>query len=153
MAAPDLLVLGDGANLLVDDSGVGELVVRLDRGEFQRVELSADGRARVGAGVHLFKLINRTVHAGLAGLEVLAGIPASLGGALAMNAGGAFGQIADVVTRVHALDPASGRAIALEKPNIGFAYRSGGALRDLIITDAELALTPADPVQVTARRD
>lgn len=152
-AAPDLRVLGDGANLLVDDAGVGELVVRLDRGEFQRVDVSADGRVRVGAGVHLFKLINRTVHAGLAGLEVLAGIPASVGGALAMNAGGAFGQIADVVERVHALDPASGRAVTLDKREVGFAYRSGGVLRGLVVTSAELSLDPTDPARVTARRD
>ncbi len=142
-ADPDLRVLGDGANLLVDDDGVGELVVAL-AGEFTRTEIDRRaGLVRVGAGVNLPRLINLCVREGLAGLEGLGGIPASIGGALVMNAGGAYGQIADAVARVHALDRHA-REVTLERPDIGFSYRHSG-LNALIITSAELRLSDADP--------
>ena len=140
---PSLRVLGDGANLLVHDDGVGELVVSLER--LAQIEWdAASGRLRVGAGVNLPKLITRTVREGLAGLEVLGGIPASIGGALVMNAGGAFGQIADVVAAVHAIDR-NGKHVMLERSQIDFSYRHSG-LGSLIITGAELALVPGDAV-------
>ncbi|MCX5688604.1 MAG: FAD-binding protein, partial [Planctomycetota bacterium] len=113
---PNLKVLGDGANLLVDDDGIDSLVVTLTG--LNKIEWDATtGLLTVGAGVNLPKLITQTIRDGLAGLEVLGGIPASLGGALVMNAGGAFGQIADLVERVFALDRA-GNALTLERSQI-----------------------------------
>jgi len=140
-----LRVLGDGANLLVDDSGVAELVIELSDPAFTSWEIDAkSGLIRVGAGANLPKLINEAVRQGLAGIEGLAGIPAAIGGALVMNAGGAFGQIADVVARVFAMDR-QGREVVLERAAIAFDYRHSG-LTHLIITGAELQLTPGDPV-------
>lgn len=149
---PDLLVLGDGANLLVDDDGVPNLVVALTAPEFRTATIDdATGLVRAPAGVDLRKLITETVRRGLAGLEVLAGIPASIGGAVVMNAGGAFGQIADVVERVYALDR-EGRAIGLERADIPFSYRHSG-LKDLVITAADLRLRPVVAGEREALRD
>ncbi len=164
---PALRVLGDGANLLVDDSGVRGLVVKLadplssctidDDGQLRKrtrdSKWTHDGKrlVYVGAGAHLFKVMNQTVAAGLGGLEVLAGIPACVGGAIVMNAGGAFGQIADVVRTVYALrreDPST--LIALPRERIAFGYRSSG-LGHLVIVGAELALTPGDAGALKAR--
>lgn len=140
---PALRILGDGANLLIDDGGVEELVVSL-AGDYERFEADpASGRVFAGAGVKLPRLINETVRLGLGGLEVLAGIPAQVGGALIMNAGGSFGQIADTVRAVHALDRA-GRPVLLGRDEIPFAYRESG-LGHLVLTGAEFALTPVDP--------
>lgn len=140
---PALRILGDGANLLVDDDGVEELVVSL-AGDFECCEIDpASGRVFAGAGVRLPRLINETVRLGLGGLEVLAGIPARVGGALIMNAGGSFGQIADTVRAVHALDR-TGRAVRLSRDEIPFAYRESGLGR-LVLTGAEFALAPVDP--------
>lgn len=148
---PNLKVLGDGANLLIDDAGIDDLVVRLSGAEFSQVTSDPKtGVLHAGAGVHLFALINRTVKEGLAGLETLAGIPATLGGAIVMNAGGAFGQIADVIERVHALDR-RGNTVTLEKRVIDFSYRKSG-LNHLIITGADLKLTPSDPAQLAKRK-
>lgn len=148
---PHLKVLGDGANLLVDDAGIDDLVVRLSAPDFTHVSTNLKtGEVHAGAGTHLFALINRTVKEGLAGLETLAGIPATLGGAIVMNAGGAFGQIADVIERVHALDR-SGNTITLGKRDIHFNYRKSG-LNHLIITSADLKLTPSDPAQLAKRK-
>ncbi len=88
---PGMRILGDGANLLVDDDGVPELVVSLKQGEFAAVDWSADGLVRAGAGADLPRLVTESVRRGLRGLEGLGGVPASVGGAAIMNAGGAFG--------------------------------------------------------------
>ncbi len=147
---PELLVLGDGANLLVDDAGVSALVVSFAGPRFSGWTIDErTGAVRVGAGANLPKLINETVRRGLAGLEGLAGIPATIGGALVMNAGGAFGQIADAVVRVHARRR-DGSALSLERRDIAFEYRRSG-LQDLIITEAELALAPIDPAALRTR--
>lgn len=148
-ADPALRVLGDGANLLVDDHGVDGLVVSLQTEAFRRVEISSN-RVRVGAGASLPKLINTLSKRGLAGIEGLAGIPATIGGAIVMNAGGRFGEIADVVRTVHAIDR-HGSMVSLERAEIDFGYRRSG-LGGLIITAVELELTPDDPDQVVARQ-
>lgn len=145
---PDLRILGDGANLLVDDDGVDELVV--STAALSRTEIDpVTGRVFALAGAKLQALAAETVRLGLAGLEGLAGVPASVGGAIIMNAGGRFGQIADVVTRIHALDR-SGRDVTLERAQIPFEYRSSG-LSHLIVTAAELQLRPDDPAALRDR--
>ncbi len=139
---PNLKVLGDGANLLVDDDGVSNLVISLTAPAFTSVR--RDGNTTIaGSGANLPKLITSAVRDGLAGIEGLGGIPASVGGAAIMNAGGTFGQFADAVTRIHALDR-RGQEITLERNQINFSYRHSG-LENLIITSVELNLTPADP--------
>jgi len=140
---PNLKVLGDGANLLVDDEGVSELVVTMTAPAFTSVRREG-GLVVAGAGANLPKLITSTVRDGLSGLEGLGGIPATVGGAAIMNAGGTFGQFADSVVRVHALDRRGGE-VTLERASIPFSYRHSG-LNALIITGVELDLKPADPV-------
>ena len=148
---PDARVLGDGANLLVDDEGVGELVVSLQTPGFRTVEWDqSSGLVRAGAGVALPKLISDAVNRGLGGIEVLAGIPATLGGALVMNAGGAFGDIASVVERVYAVDRV-GREHSIDRSRIDYAYRRSG-LNHLIVTGADLRLTPGDAEALRTER-
>lgn len=148
---PDLRVLGDGANLLVDDDGIGELVLALTDAAMTSYTINgATGAVTAMAGANLPRLINETVRTGLAGLEGLAGIPATVGGAVVMNAGGAFGQIADAVARVRGVDRA-GNVVTLERREIDFGYRRSG-LNDLVITSVELALVPDDREKIRARQ-
>ncbi|MBX3321476.1 MAG: UDP-N-acetylmuramate dehydrogenase [Phycisphaeraceae bacterium] len=143
-------VLGEGANLLVADEGVGGIVVSLASDFYKQVEI--DPRTHLvhaGAGVDLRRLITLTSNAGLSGLEVLGGIPASVGGAVRMNAGGAFGQICTSIARVHAIDK-RGRSRVLEAAEIDFGYRRSG-LDEYIITKAEFALLPDDVRAIRAR--
>lgn len=157
---PDLRVLGDGANLLVDDDGVSELVVQFTKPNAAALQAmiadavtaaGSDDRAivRLPSGCELPEVIVQCVRAGLGGLEGLGGIPASLGGAVIMNAGGAFGQIADAVHRVHAIDR-SGRVVTLDRREVAFDYRHSG-LTNLIITEVELALTKHDPAALRTK--
>lgn len=139
---PDLRILGEGANLLVDDAGVDDLVVSLQSEGFKSVEFDPSGTVRAGAGVALPRLINESVKRGLSGIETLAGIPATMGGAAIMNAGGAFGELASVVRSVTALDRA-GREHTFQRNQIDFGYRQS-RLNHLIVTGVELQLEPAD---------
>ncbi len=140
-------VLGDGANLLVDDSGVGGLVVSLQTDGFRKVLIDETaGLVTVNAGVALPSLINRCVKQGLGGLEVLAGIPATVGGAVIMNAGGAFGAMSDVVKMVSAIDRA-GRVHTFERSQIDFGYRQSH-LNHLIVIEVMFELTPSDPGEI-----
>lgn len=146
---PGLRILGDGANLLVADEGVPELVVSLAQGDLAAWSADAEtGIVRAGAGVNLPKLILETSRLGLGGLEALGGIPASVGGAVVMNAGGNFGQIGDCIFAVHALDR-SGKPVSLKRTQIEFTYRHArfGSFKpgDLLLTHAEFKLKRADP--------
>lgn len=140
-------ILGDGANLLVDDDGVDGIVVSLKHLNELRV-LRDGGRpgdtviVRVGAGMALPQLITWAVRESLAGLEVLGGIPASVGGAAVMNAGGGFGCIADVVHQVHAMT-SSGALRSIPAREVCFDYRRSG-LDHLIVTAVEFKLTRLD---------
>ncbi len=145
---PDLLVLGEGANLLVDDDGVDRLVVSLQTPGFRTVEHDPSGLVRAGAGVALPRLINDCVKRGLSGIETLAGIPATVGGATIMNAGGAFGEWASAVRTVFAIDRA-GREHAYRRDQIDFGYRQS-LLNHLVVTGVELSLTPRDPAECRA---
>ncbi|MEL6395785.1 MAG: UDP-N-acetylmuramate dehydrogenase [Planctomycetota bacterium] len=147
---PAARILGDGANLLVHDGGVEELVVDLSDPAFRAVGFEGD-RVVAAAGARLPVLIGRAVSLGLGGLEGLAGIPASVGGAVVMNAGGVFGEIGDVVERVHALRR-DGERVTLERDQIGFGYRRSG-LGGLVVTSVELRLEPGDREALRARRD
>jgi len=140
---PDLLVVGEGANLLVLDSGVEHLVVSLQTEGFRKIEIDERGLVSAGAGVSLPPLISRTIKRGLGGLEVLAGIPASVGGAVVMNAGGRFGSIGERIVSVRTMTR-SGRIEVLDRDRIGFAYRRSG-LGDRIVLGASFALERGNP--------
>lgn len=138
---PDAVILGEGANLLVDDAGVDRLVITLDSPGFKQTAIDArTGRVHAKAGVDLRKLITDTVRAGLGGLERLSGIPATIGGATIMNAGGTCGELCEFITRVHTLDRA-GTERTIERQDIAFGYRTSG-LAGQIITAVDLQLTP-----------
>jgi len=147
---PDLVVVGEGANLLVLDGGVDALVVSLQTEGFRSIEIDRSlGRVVAGAGVSLPPLISRTVKEGLGGLEVLAGIPASVGGAAVMNAGGRYGCIADRVESVRVMTR-SGEIETIGRDAIGFGYRRSGLDR-VIVLGVTLALEPGDPGELKDR--
>ena len=136
-----LRVLGKGANLLVCEGRVEGVVVRLDGMRDVRID-AGSGQVSAGGGADLEKLITATVREGLAGLEALAGIPATIGGALRMNAGGAFGSIGPLVEEVTAIEP-DGQIATLGRPQLEFAYRRSN-LGERIVAEARFALRPVD---------
>lgn len=143
-----LKVLGDGANVLVSDDGFDGVVVRLDQPAFRTVR-RAGTQIHVGAGVELMPFSRQCSEQGLSGLEGMAGIPASVGGAVRMNAGGRFGDFGDVVDQVEVVRT-DGVTEYWDRDRIDFGYRSS-AIRDEIITAARLRLREDDPEQARAR--
>ncbi len=97
------LVLGKGANLIFSDSGFKGLVIQL-KGEFEEIKITHHDEENVfleaGAGVEMSRLLNYTARAGFKGLEPLTGIPATVGGAIRMNAGIPSFTISEALTSV-----------------------------------------------------
>ncbi|HXD96694.1 MAG TPA: UDP-N-acetylmuramate dehydrogenase [Candidatus Acidoferrum sp.] len=113
-------VLGGGNNLLVRDRGIRGVVLKLE-GCLGRAEFHGE-EAVAGAGVSLSSLIREAAVLNLGGIECLVGIPATIGGALAMNAGTADGSIGDFVSAVYYLHPDG--TLGEFKPGSGTTYRS-----------------------------
>jgi UDP-N-acetylmuramate dehydrogenase len=111
-------VVGGGNNLLVTDRGVRGVVLKLE-GCLGRAEFNGE-EAVAGAGVGLSALIREAAALNLGGLEPLVGIPATIGGALAMNAGTEDGAIGDYVSAVYFLHPDG--TIGECKPATGVSY-------------------------------
>jgi len=142
----EVKVLGRGANVLVSDDGFDGVVVRLDSDGFRSEKRSGD-RIEVGAGVDLMPLVRRCSENGLSGVEGLAGIPATIGGAIRMNAGGPAGEIGDVVEEVRVLTSVKNVEVRSNR-EIGFQYRHTNLDRGDIILSASLKLSEEDPGRV-----
>ena len=141
-------VLGGGSNVLVRDIGFDGLVIHLESPAFSDVRVEGR-RVEAGAAVPLTALISQTARAGLAGLEVLTGIPGTVGGALRGNSGGRQGAIGSTVRRVTVLD-ASGRVQDRDRDDLSFGYRRSNLDEPLILA-AEFELEPEDPESVVRR--
>jgi UDP-N-acetylmuramate dehydrogenase len=145
------LVLGQGANVLVPDEGLDAVVIRLD-GALADIEVHGS-RATVGGGASLARLVRATIDAGLTGLESLGGIPSTVGGALAMNAGADGQEILDVLAWAEVVE-ADGTVRRLARTEVEGGYRWSSLGRDRIVTRAELQLQPGerDAVRERARQ-
>ena len=138
-------VLGLGANLLVGDDGVNGAVFRFDQEYWRRVKFDKT-TLDVGAGVDMQKLVLRTVRQGLAGIECLAGIPGTIGGGIRMNAGGKFGDIGALVTKVMVMD-SGGTLFERTKDDLVFEYRSTNIAAKFIL-GGTLELEEDDPDRI-----
>ena len=90
---------------------------------------------------------------GLAGLEFGVAIPASLGGAIRMNAGAHDLSMADAIEQVHVFGLASGIAGSLTASEAGFVYRGSGLADDAVVTGGTVRLSPGDHEDIRARMD
>jgi UDP-N-acetylmuramate dehydrogenase len=129
-------VVGGGNNLLVRDRGVRGVVLKLE-GCLGRAEFHGE-EAVAGAGVSLSSLIREAAALNLGGIEALVGIPATVGGALSMNAGTADGNIGDFVSAVYFLHPDG--SIGEFKPGSGTRYQQFHAPRGAVLVGCRLQL-------------
>jgi UDP-N-acetylmuramate dehydrogenase len=128
-----LLILGRGSNLLVSDHGWDGVTLYL--GENFSNWTFDHREAKVLAGTLLMDLIRAAVKKGLSGLELLAGIPGGVGGALRMNAG-AFGQEIEQVTVSVSGFRRDGTPFSADRCKINFGYRRVPELEKVVITSA-----------------
>ena len=132
--------LGGGSNLLVRDGGFRGAAVSLKN--LSRIEVEGE-LVRAEAGVSLPYLLGFCAEKGLSGLEFLAGVPATVGGAVAMNAG-AFGQeIKDLVREVSLYH--EGEFFTLERERLSFAYRRLELPEGALVVAATFSLKKTTP--------
>ncbi len=127
-------VVGGGNNLLVTDRGIRGVVLKLE-GCLGRAEFNGE-EAVAGAGVGLSALIREAAALNLGGLEPLVGIPATIGGALAMNAGTADGAIGDFASTIYFLHPDG--TIGECKPATGMSYEQFSLPEGAVLVGARL---------------
>ncbi|MGH7309771.1 MAG: UDP-N-acetylmuramate dehydrogenase [Candidatus Rokuibacteriota bacterium] len=133
-----VVVVGGGNNLLVRDRGVRGVVLKLE-GCLGRAEYHGE-EAVAGAGAGLSALIREAAALNLGGIECLAGIPATIGGALAMNAGTPDGLIGDFVSAAYFLYPDG--TLGEYKPNAGaFTYHAFHFPPGAVLIGCRLRLT------------
>jgi UDP-N-acetylmuramate dehydrogenase len=147
-------VLGGGTNVLVLDGGIRGLTVRLAK-SLNGVEV--DGPSVVAeAGVLYPVLANTTAAKGLAGLEFATGIPATVGGAVYMNAG-AYGsetvEVLDWADVFRAEGPGAGEVVRMKNEDLRLTYRKSILHEhpDWIVLRAGYTLSPGDPEELKAR--
>lgn len=141
-----LYVLGGGSNLLIGDEGVRGIVLTLHQMKGMK---PYGNKVLVQAGANLGTFITRCSGAGIGGVQGLAGIPGTIGGALAMNAGGRYAEIAEFVERVVWLNP-QGELESLYREEIDFGYRRSG-LRFGVVIEAVLSGPHGNPAELTGR--
>ncbi|MDP2941347.1 MAG: UDP-N-acetylmuramate dehydrogenase [Candidatus Omnitrophota bacterium] len=133
-------VMGAGSNILARDKGIEGLVLKMDTPYFKKI--SPRGRRLIaGCSVPLARLLREARRHGLSGLEFSVGIPGTVGGALAMNAGAWGKDMSAIVEKVKVMDY-NGRVKFIDKEDLGFSYRKSG-LGKYIILGAVFKLYPA----------
>lgn len=142
-------VLGNGSNLLIRDTGVRGLVIRIRK---VLDEVTREGPlVRAGAGATFPGVANFAASHGLAGIEFGAGIPGTIGGAMVMNAGWHDWEIGNHVKRVEFLD-ADGSSRSFDREECQFGYRSSVFRgRGVVVSAVELELAPGDPDRIRDR--
>ena len=140
-------VIGQGSNLLFSDAGFRGCVVRIGKGLSAVSE--SGGLVEAGAGAMLNAVVRRTAEKGLSGIESLAGIPGTVGGAVYMNVG-AFGQwVSGALESVDYIDESGGRRrlefSGINFLNIRYRWSVFQEHPEQVITGARFKLEESDP--------
>lgn len=143
-----VIVIGAASNLIVRDGGINGVVVKLARG-FGEVEIEADGII-AGAACLDVTVSEHAAASGLAGLEFLSGIPGTIGGAVAMNAGAYGGEIAQILDWAEIVTR-SGEIKRLSVEELGLSYRHSTLPADAIVVRARLRAQQGDAGLIGAR--
>lgn len=144
-------VIGNGTNLLVRDKGIRGVVIKIDENlsnmRVEKNKIVAEG------GALLSKVSKLALSNSLTGLEFAGGIPGSLGGAVAMNAGAYGPEMKDVVIKVKCIDM-EGNLLEFNNEEMDFEYRHSRALsEDLLVVEAEMELTIGNYDEIKAYMD
>ena len=142
-----LLILGNGSNLLIADSGFDGLVIHLGRA-LSEVSVFAN-TLTTQAGASLAAAARAAAQASRTGLEFAAGIPGSIGGAVCMNAGAYGGEIAQVIVSARVLTPEGVRMVSRDELSLG--YRSSAVMQNgWVVLEATFELAPGNPDEIKA---
>jgi len=145
-------VLGSGFNAIASDSGFDGVVIRMN--SWRRLEEEAEGRLRAESGVSHSQITNFCVERGLSGLEFTCGIPGSVGGWIAMNAGIPEREVKDAVLEVEVMEPDGASPQHLRRDELDFTYRALRGLADgALIVSALFEVREKSPALVRSEVD
>lgn len=126
-------VIGSGSNVLISEDGLKGIVIRLSAAYFRQISLKRADFVETGSGVALNRIILFAKIHSLSGVEFLSGIPGTIGGALAMNAGVRQRNIGDLVENVTIMDY-NGKVKRLTRKYLRFGYRNSNLSRYIILS-------------------
>jgi UDP-N-acetylmuramate dehydrogenase len=132
------MTIGKGSNLLVTDKGIKGAVLIL-KGEFAGIIGRSGNLVMAGGGVSNKEFLKYCINEGLSGLEFLAGVPGTLGGAVIMNAG-AYGEETGSLIEKIGIVTTSGNDVELLKSEISFSYRKASIPEKAVIHSVTLKL-------------
>lgn len=142
------IVLGSGTNVLIADAGFPGVVVQLSH--LKHIKMLTPGQYHVEGGVSLGELVRVCAERGDSGIEDLAAIPGSVGGAVVMNAGAGEHTFGEVVTGVHAV--LNGQPAYFEGAELKFGYRSSAVGPQMCILAIEIQLQTTERDICVSRR-
>lgn len=132
------IIMGNGTNLLVRDTGIRGVVIKIANG-FDNIAIDND-KIFCQGGTLLSVIAKKALRESLAGFEFASGIPGTIGGAITMNAGAYGGEMKDIVTKVIALDK-NNNIVELANKDMNFRYRGSTVIDEgLIVLGVELQL-------------
>ena len=132
------VVLGNGSNILVADSGIAGVVIEIGN-NLSDISINKN-KLIAGAGATLSNCAQMAAQKGLSGMEELAGIPGSIGGAVTMNAGAYGGEIKNILSRVKVIDQ-QGEMQTLPVEELQLGYRTSVIQQNhFIVVEAEFEL-------------
>jgi UDP-N-acetylmuramate dehydrogenase len=141
-------VIGAASNLIIRDGGLPGVTIRLARG-FSTITPEANG-ILAGAAALDVTVAEHAAIVGLTGLEFLSGIPGSIGGAVAMNAGAYGGEVAQVLDWAEVVTR-TGEQHRIEAAKFAFAYRHSSLPAGAVVTRVRLRATPGAAELIAAR--
>jgi UDP-N-acetylmuramate dehydrogenase len=144
-------ILGKGSNVLVADAGFPGLVIRLGKG-FRWAARDGD-RLTAGGAMALPAFSGIALSHSLAGLEFGVAIPASLGGAVRMNAGAHGHALDEILETIETFVLGDGKTTTVAAPDAGFRYRGSALPSDGVVIGATVALRPGDRQEIRALMD
>ena len=171
--------LGNGSNVIIPDSGLEEVIIRLGRNfdgfvfvdessqrneklfemlsepeelaGFKPTSSKSSVNVLVRGGTSLMGLSRKLSAIGLAGLEFAAGIPATVSGAVVMNAGAHGSEMANIVESAYFVG-ADGTVQFMDSAALNYSYRHSAVTKDMVVFAAQLRLTPGNKEEIQERR-
>ncbi|MGM0396865.1 MAG: UDP-N-acetylmuramate dehydrogenase [Bacillota bacterium] len=142
-------IMGNGSNLLVRDTGIRGVVIKINEG-FDKVKVDGT-KITAQAGALLTAVSKVALRNSLKGMEFASGIPGTIGGAIAMNAGAYGGEMKDIVYAVRVLTKEN-QILSLTNEEMEFAYRNSKVKElDWIVLSVELLLEKGEYKEIDGR--
>ena len=144
-----LTIIGNGSNILVSDSGIKGIVLKIEINTFELNTQTA--HLKVGSGVKLGFIAQKCLKSEITGFEFASGIPGTIGGAVRMNAGAHGKEMKDVITSVTYMDR-NGDVFTIQNEEARFEYRNSlFANKDYIILEVEMQLEKGNSEEIQVK--